>query len=90
MPEQLLDHPQIGATFEQVGREGMAQRVGADLAVEPGARRRTVDGGPRLLPGEAPPTVAQEQRTATHRRDVMGLDEDRSRPDDRRPGSARP
>ena len=57
MSEQLLDDPQIGTTLEQVGREGMAQRVGADLAIQTGARRRTVDGGPRLLPGEAASAV---------------------------------
>jgi hypothetical protein len=37
MSEQLLDDPQIGTTLEQMGREGMAQRVGADLPVEPRA-----------------------------------------------------
>jgi hypothetical protein len=36
MAQHFLNGPEVGATFEQVGREGMAQQVGVDaLWVEP-------------------------------------------------------
>src|SRR5262245_25615420 len=34
VPQQLLDGPEVGATLEQVGRERMAQGVGAHLLVQ--------------------------------------------------------
>ena len=39
MSEQLLDDPQVGAAFEQMRRERVAQRVRADPLGEAGARR---------------------------------------------------
>jgi hypothetical protein len=41
--QQGLDHPQVCAAFQQVGREGVAQDVGAHLGrVDPGGDGRFV------------------------------------------------
>src|SRR6187200_2135914 len=71
MSEQLLDDPQVGPAFEQVRRERVAQGVRADLAGQTGGGRGRRDGRPRLLAGEAPTAVAEEQRAATDRLDVV-------------------
>ena len=37
MPEQLLDHPHVGASGQQMGGEGVAQRVRGDVLPQAGA-----------------------------------------------------
>ena len=67
MPEQLLDDAQVGAAFEQMRRERVAQRVRADPLGEAGRGRRALDRGPGLLAREASPAIAQEERPAARR-----------------------
>ena len=56
MAEQGLHDAQIGAAFQQVGGEGVAQDVGADLGrVEPGGDRGLVQKL-RETPRGQPPT----------------------------------
>lgn len=50
VPQQLLDHADVGASLEQMRREAVAKRMGRDLAREP-----------RLEPGE-PKRLAQRVR----------------------------
>src|ERR1043165_6971605 len=71
MTEQLLDDAQIGTALEQMGRERVAQRVGADPPRQAGTLRRRRDRGPRLLPRRAPPATPGKGRAAPDRRDVM-------------------
>ena len=67
MPEQLLDDAQVGPALEQVGRERVAQRVRADPVGEAGPSGRALDRGPRLLAGQPPAAIAEEQRAAAKR-----------------------
>ena len=39
VPEQHLHDPQIGAVVQEVGREGMAERVRRELLGDPGLAR---------------------------------------------------
>ena len=36
VPEQFLDHPQVGSVLEEVGGEGVAQEVRVDVLFESG------------------------------------------------------
>ena len=60
MSEQLLDHAQVGAALEQMGRKGVAEGVRADASGEAGTLCRLSHGGPCLLSGEASTTVTEE------------------------------
>ena len=79
MPEQLLDDPQVGSALEQVRRERVAQRVRADPVGQAGAGGRALDRGPGLLAGQPAASIAQEERPAADRRDVVERDEGRPR-----------
>ena len=74
MPEQLLDDAQVGTALEQVRRERVAERVRADLAAQAGALGGGGHGGPGLLAREPSTAVAEEQRPAAHRLDVVARD----------------
>ena len=50
MAQQDLDGPQVGAGFQQVGREAVAQGVDGDVLVQPGGGQRRL-AGLRTLPG---------------------------------------
>ena len=72
MSEQLLDDPQVRAALEQVRRERVAQGVRADGRRQPGvaaAARWTI--APGLLARQPAAPVAEEQRAAPDRLDVM-------------------
>ena len=55
MAEQLLDDPQVGPTVEQVGREGMPQRVRRDADRQAGPRAETVEAVAEAADAEGPP-----------------------------------
>ena len=63
MPKQLLDDAQVGAAFQQMGRERVAQGVRTDPVGETGTGCRAFDGGPRLLAGKATSAIADEDGT---------------------------
>src|SRR3954468_18566658 len=77
MSEQLLDDPQIRAALEEMGREGMAERVRRDIAGEPRPTGGGADHRERLLSGEPTTPIAEEQRTAPDRLDVVKSQERR-------------
>ena len=78
MPEQLLDDPQVGSAFEKMGRERVAQRMRADPVGQAGTSGGALHRGPRLLAGQPAAAIAQEERPATDRSDVMERDEGRA------------
>ena len=77
MTEQLLDDAQVGPALEQMGRERMTERVGADAVGEPGRAGRALDRGPGLLTGQPAAPISEEQRAAADRRDVVPREQDR-------------
>src|SRR4029079_17685991 len=62
MTEQLLDDSKVGAALEQMGRKRVPQGVRADAIGQAGAGGCALHGGPRLLPRQAAPAIAEEQR----------------------------
>src|SRR5918999_1392434 len=61
--QQLLDRAQVGASFQQVGGERMAQRVGRDA----GAARLELQPASHVRGGEAATALRQEQGVALAR-----------------------
>src|SRR6266705_2122200 len=70
MTEQLLDDPQIRTALEQVRRKRMAQGMWTDSIGETRLGSGAFDRRPRLLPGETPTAVAQEERAAPRGSDM--------------------
>ena len=72
MAEKLLDRAQIGAALEQVGSEGVPQRVGRDA----GPDRRIADPAPQAaahIRGREPAaTAGQQQRLLFGKADEQG------------------
>ena len=62
MPQQLLDHPQIGAAFEHVGGVGVTQRVRMHVVPGPGCRTIFAHQALDAAAGEALAVPVQEQR----------------------------
>src|SRR5690349_6988864 len=77
MSEQFLNDPQVGAALEEMRRERVAERVGADPSVQSRTARRGPDDGERLLPGQPAAPVAEEQRSAPFDRRMAQLEEER-------------
>ena len=71
MPEQLLDDAQVGATFQQMGRERVTQGVRTDPVRETGSGCRALDGGPRLLASKATSAIADEDGATAQRAAVF-------------------
>src|SRR3954447_14637052 len=61
MTEQLLDRAQVGATLQQVGREGMAQRVRMDRSLDRGVACPDAQAAPDVRRREPPPRLTEEQ-----------------------------
>src|SRR5437588_7561559 len=61
VPEHLLERAQVAAAREQVGRERVAQRVRAHLAVEAGRLRVPLDDLVEALAREAAAALVDEQ-----------------------------
>ena len=59
--QHLLDGPQVGAPLEQVGGEGVTQRVGGDVVGQPRLARIALDDRVQPLPRQPPPAVVEEQ-----------------------------
>jgi len=77
MSEQFLNDPQVGAALEEMRRERVPERVRADPSVQARRARRGPDDRERLLPGEAPAAVAEEQRPAALEGRVAQLEQER-------------
>src|SRR3954447_25081592 len=61
VPEHLLQRAEVAASRQQVGREGVAQRVRAHLARQPGGGRVALDDLVEALAREAVAAVVDEQ-----------------------------
>ena len=55
MSEQLLHHPDVRASFQQVGREGMPERVERDPALDPGGLDEAASSRVQLCRVSRPP-----------------------------------
>ena len=62
--EQNLDRAQVGAAFEQMGGEGMAQGVGGNRACDACLERVAPDQFPHALPAQGAARAVQENRAA--------------------------
>src|SRR3954451_11977050 len=60
--EQLLDGPEVGAAVEQVGREGVAQGVRGDAAVDRGVARPHPQAAPDVGGREPAAGLREEER----------------------------
>ena len=79
VPQQLLDRAQVGAALEQMGGEGVAQRVRGDVSGDRGlaapsapggAARPTATGGGRGATGTAPARSRATRAPAVRARQV--------------------
>ena len=62
VPQQLLDHPDVGAAGQHVGGAGVAQHVGADPVGEPGAHGVAPQDAVGPLPAEPAAPGVEEHR----------------------------
>src|SRR2546428_14153328 len=62
--EHGLHGAQVGATLEQMAREGVAEHVRRHLGPESGARRGAADDDPERLAREPPPARVHEEAAA--------------------------
>lgn len=60
MPQQFLDHPQIGTASEQVGGEGVPEHVWVDV-LQAGPFGKSSDDLPDSNAFEGPTSIAQKQ-----------------------------
>ena len=60
MPEHLLDGPEVGSAFEQVGGKGVAECVGADVFGDSGEFAEAFDYDENHLSGEPPSAPVEE------------------------------
>src|SRR5436190_7400036 len=60
--EQFLNCPQIGASFEQMGREGMPKRMRRDAALHGGAAHPAGQATAHVRGGKALASLRDEQR----------------------------
>src|SRR5207302_9233314 len=62
MSEELLHHPNVGASLEQVRGEGVPERVRAHPLAEPGPANVPPEDPAAALPGQPPTPVIEEDR----------------------------
>src|SRR6478609_11266432 len=62
MAEQLLNCPQIGTSFEQMGGEGVAEGMWGDTALDGGTANPSVQSAPHIRGRQAPSCLRDEQR----------------------------
>ena len=61
VPEHLLDAAQVGAPFEQVGREGVAQDMGGEALREAGTARARLHDLEQTGPLERPAVMREQE-----------------------------
>src|SRR5690349_6022926 len=62
MTEQLLDRPEVRATLEEMGREGVPQGVRVDRALRRSVARPRAQAAPDVARGEPASRLGEEQR----------------------------
>ena len=72
MPEQLLDHPQVGAMFQQVSGKAVPQHMRRHVAANSGTAHSLFDSQPKSDGGEGCPTPSEEDSGGGSRRDQLG------------------
>src|SRR6478672_7286665 len=75
--EQLLDHSQVGASVEQVRREGMPQRMRGDADREPGTNAQAVEAVAQAAHPKRTAEVVQEDLGRRWVRGRAALEQDR-------------
>ena len=83
MPEQLLDRPEVGAAFEHVRGEGVAQRVGRDAARDRRLAHPALQAPAKVGGMQPAPALGDEQRrlvAVAHERMTAALEVGAERP----------